>query len=233
MVAIGQYARACGERARLIDPRIMADLHEPLAELGRRWACSPHRLRPSHEALADWDAVLALWLESDLPLILRDSGRREETALSPDGRAILFGDNTPANWSLSMALDGRAPDLSGWTAETVQREVPLSFTNRGGFKRDLNRAGWKVCHIEPVSDRKRYKAELGDPADLAARFLRFMSPRNMFVVPKAISGAGELPEVIAAVANFERQQGSLRHTSEAPVATALFDDGEAGALEDA
>ena len=118
---------------------------------------------------------------------------------------VIFGDNTPANWALGLALAEGIPKIDKWTPETTGQHVPLSFVNRSGFKRDLNVAGWKVCHIESVSDRVRYKVEETREVDLRPKFIRFMSPRNMFLVPKVISGAGELPEMIQAIIEFERR----------------------------
>ncbi len=187
------------------DPAVLDDLHEPLAAIGRVWASSKHRPRPTEASLADWDACLQRWVTSDLPLILRDSRRRGETSRSADGRMVIFGDNTPANWALGLALAEGIPKIDKWTPETTGQHVPLSFVNRSGFKRDLNVAGWKVCHIESVSDRVRYKVEETLEVDLRPKFIRFMSPRNMFLVPKVISGAGELPEMIQAIIEFERR----------------------------
>lgn len=193
----------------IASPHITAldELREPLAELGRRWAASSHRPRPSSEALELWDRFLAAWLSSDLPLVLRDSRRRGERLVCASGRAIIFADNTPANWVFHLALEGVIPDLALWSEETLPAHVPLTFLTKGtNARRDLNKAGWKVCHIDPVSDRKRYKIENVGLDVLQAEFMRFLSPRNIFLVPKSISGAGELPEVVNAIAEFDRQQ---------------------------
>lgn len=104
-----------------------------------------------------------------------------------------------------LALIGQVPDLSTWSGETMPLNVPLTFLTKGAAaKRDLNKQGWKVCHLDPVSDRKRYAVEEVAIATLEAEFMRFLSPRNVFLIPKAISGAGELPEVIAAIAAVDR-----------------------------
>ena len=181
-----------------------SEIGDPLARLGQRWAESPHRPRPDAAILDRWDTVLRQWADSDLPLLLRSSGLRGQLANSASGRAVLFGDNTPAWWSLGLAMTGTVPDIAGWTLETVRERVPLDMMKRGTkYGRDLNKEGWKVCHIDGVSDGSRAKVVTLDDATVRARFLRFMSPRNMFLVPKTHSGMGELPEVIAAVRNYE------------------------------
>jgi hypothetical protein len=157
--------------------------------------------------------VLERWAASDLPLLYR-AGKTKlwgTHAHGASGRTIVFADNTPAWWAFGLALEGDAPDISQWTADTVWAGVPLkmtglrAFIRRGGrFPRNVNADGWKVCHIERVSDGSRTKVEALDDAELRARFLRFISPRNMFLVPKTHAGMGELPEVIAAVREHDQ-----------------------------
>lgn len=184
----------------------LAELGEPLAELGRRWAESPNRPRPEPAALRRWDELLDDWIMNpDLPLVIRDSRRRGKRAVSGNGREVVFSDNSPANWSFGSALAGHAPDIHAWNKGNIQNHVPLTFVSKGpAGKRDLNKLGWKICHIEAVSDRKRVGVENSPIDRLEDAFRRLLSPRNMFLVPKSISGAGELPEVIRAVAAFER-----------------------------
>ena len=185
-------------------PAAFDELAEPLRELGRRWAASPYRPRPSSEALARWDEFLDTWMMSRLPLLLRDGRRRGETVDCTSGRSVIFGDNSPANWVFALALAGETPDLSLWTGETIGAHVPLTFVTKGAAgKRDLNKFGWKVCHINPVSDRGRYDIATAPTHLLEGEFRRFLSPRNIFLIPKSISGAGELPEVVEAVRAFE------------------------------
>jgi hypothetical protein len=192
----------------------LADLDAPLAELGRLWAASPHRPRPDAAIVDGWDTLLRRWADCDLPLLLRSSGLRGQLANSASGRAVLFGDNTPAWWSLGLAMTGIVPDIAGWTLETVRERVPLDMMKRSTkFGRDLNKEGWKVCHIDGVSDGSRAKIVTLDDATVRARFLRFMSPRNMFLVPKTHSGMGELPEVIAAVRDYENAALGMSHNA--------------------
>jgi hypothetical protein len=173
---------------------VMDDLRPALTDLGRRWAESPHRPRPTPAALAGWDAALATWIAGELPVIVRDARNRGTTILNASGRSILLADNSPANWAFALALLGEAPDPSGWSAETLPQHVQLTFLTKGAAaKRDLNRVGWKICHIDPVSDRRRYSQETAPFELLSAEFLRLMSPRNIFLIPKAIAGAGEIP----------------------------------------
>ncbi len=185
----------------------MEELRGPLADLGRLWAASTHRPRVAPDILDEWDDLLACWLRSELPLVLRDGSRRGQVVKHTSGRDLIFGDNSPANWAFALALKGEIPDLTKVTLANIGERIPLSFVAQGdAAKRNLNKAGWKVCHIEPVSDRQRIRFETSDLDRAEAAFLRFLSPRNIFLIPKQISGAGELPEVIQAIAEFEKQR---------------------------
>jgi len=188
----------------------LKELEEPLAELGRRWAKSPHRPRVQASVLKEWDDALNLWLHSELPLILRDSRQRGKEAFCSNGRKVIFADNTPANWVLELALEGKCPDIAAWTADNMIAQIPLTILTKGEIgKRKLNKAGWKICHIKSVSDGKRFKVATAPHDAIETKFLKFLSPRNMFLIPKRISGAGELPEVIKTVKAYEDSRGNL------------------------
>ncbi len=188
---------------------VLEELRQPLAEFGRQWARSPYRPRPTEAALQAWDTFLNSWIASGLPLVLRDARRRHRRDTCSNGGEAIFADNTPANWAFSLALEGVVPDLCSWTSETIESHVPMSLIARlPGVKRDLNKFGWKVCHIEPVPDRKRRKIGSAPMDIVEAAFRCFLSPRNVFLIPKSIAGAGELPEVVEAVRAFEHAQAS-------------------------
>jgi len=176
-------------------------LHDLLSELGSRWATSERRLHPSPIALRAWDDLLNKWVHSDLPLILRIPSRRGTFATHFSGRRMCFSDNGPAHWAFDLALQGQTPELS----ETVVRKIPLTFLDTSS-SRTLNKAGWKVCHIAPVSDRKRKKPEERSLDEVKSHFLRFLNPRNMFLIPMKISGVGEIPAVIDAIKAFENNR---------------------------
>lgn len=61
----------------------------------------------------------------------------------------------------------------------------------------LNALGWKVCHIEPVGIGRGDIRSLRMDT-LTDHFRRYLDPSNMFLVPKAWSGLGEMPEMIDA-----------------------------------
>lgn len=184
------------------------ELNDVLIELGRRWAESPRRRHPVPEVLDAWDRFLDAWLDTNLPLILRNQKKRGESLTCSNGREVIFSDNSAAHWAFCLALGGDVPDIDSWKSGSIISHVPTSFIGGNAVPRGtLNEEGWKICHIEPVSDRKRHDLQKVSFEVVVAKFRRFMSPRNMFLIPKMISGAGEIPQVIDAVATFNKRNG--------------------------
>ena len=199
---------------------IMEDFEEPLAELGRRWAKSPHRPRPEPAVLRKWERLLDKWVANrNLPLIIRKSihkGKdiRGKTGICSNGRKVIFSDNTPANWSFGRALVDDMPNIQSWNSDSIQEHIPLKiFEAKRLGKRDLNELGWRVCHIKPLGENKikvteeskRFRVE-ATPDVVEDAFRRLLSPANIFLIPKEISGAGELPQVIDRVAACDQHQ---------------------------
>ena len=185
-------------------PEIAArELEDLLAELGRRWAMSPRRLHPAAESLNAWDNFIQEWKASKIPLILRRGTLRKSRLTHKTGREIIFADNGPAHWAFNLAVKNHVPVLN----PDIIDSIPRTFIGKYSTDpRSINKTGWKLCHIAPVSDRKRYKIETAPITWVEDHFVRFLSPRNMFVVPKKISGAGELGAVIDAIREFERHR---------------------------
>lgn len=108
-----------------------------------------------------------------------------------------------------MALQGWKPSLSDIRGLMARDEIPVAMAfsraerqaaryscNRNAV--NLNTLGWKVCHIEPVGIKSAGGiTELPIEAVLE-HFRRYLSPGNMFLVPKVWSGLGEMPEMIRA-----------------------------------
>lgn len=176
------------------------ELNDLLLQLGRRWAMSPRRLRPDPKILDAWDEFLNAWKNSEVPLLFRRGYQRKIEIKHSTGRRIVFADNGPAHWAFNQALRGAVPSLN----EGFFKTIPLAFTgSSSNDKHTINKDGWKLCHIDAVSDRRRYPIDKAPIDWIEKHFIRFLSPRNMFVIPKTISGAGELPTVISAIREFE------------------------------
>lgn len=191
----------------------LADMDQPLRSLASEWAASPHRPRAAGQVLTSWDVLIEEWLASDLPLLCRTPnwGRGAEE-IHPSDRILTFADNTPAHWAMALALKGETPSLADVRVLFDTGAMPLAFAikasekarlkfARGGLssKIRINRDGWKVCHVSRAG-----MGLAGHPVSqpitaIEAHFRRFMSPRNMFLVPLVLGGLGEAPQMIDAI----------------------------------
>lgn len=195
-------------------PATLSDeLHEPLRQLANAWANCDSRPKVSAEVEAQWTAMLEAWIADDtLPLFIRKpSSSRGKLLAHSTGRRLIPADNSPAQWAFSMALQGNCPTMDeihqliesdripiAMILKTVEREQ-ASYRCPLGKAENLNMVGWKLAHIESIGLRQRGELEDTAMERLETHFLRFMDPNNMFLVPKAWAGLGEMPEMIDAV----------------------------------
>ena len=191
----------------------LADLDAGLIALADRWAKSPQRPRVDPKVLLAWDQLLDTRISSEVPLPCRTpSWGRGAEDLHPSGRILTCADNTPAHWAMALAIAGQTPTLDDVARLFETGTMPLAFAikksekdrlryARGGLsaKLRLNKDGWKVCHIEAAGLRWAGHPT-GAPIEMIhAHFRRFLSPRNMFLIPLSIGGLGETPQMIARI----------------------------------
>lgn len=190
--------------------RLPNEIDRHLIEVAKKWRDCEARPCIPNSVLKHWDQLVEYWLNDDtLPIYIRRASKGRGTAIQHrQGRMIHLCDNTPANWSFAMAYQGFTWTWAEMKVTIQQNGIPLAFAipkneREGiiitGSKRsnlDVNKKGWKVCHIEPVG--LEIRGEISDmPLEyLEERFRRLISPSNMFLVPKRFSGLGELPQVI-------------------------------------
>jgi hypothetical protein len=193
-------------------PAAPQSLPGPMPELVRQlaeaWAQEPLRPRPSPAVLAHWDSLVNDWSqEPTLPLFVRKVANNRGTALThASGREIVPSDNSPAHWSFALAVLGEMPSLD-WVRQQLQSDtIPVAMILKASeratakFKCSLGRvvnpnaAGWKVSHIDSIGLAKAGPVEGIPEPRLREHFIRFISPRNIFVIPTRYAGLGELPE---------------------------------------
>jgi hypothetical protein len=182
-----------------------------LRRLASTWRDSP--IRPhitGHDALA-WHGLLQEWVRDPaMPLLIRRPryGRGREIT-HPSGRILVPTDDSPAMYLLSLAMEQRSPGRHDLYNALKTGRMPIAATltpeersqarysgTVGGMDApDLNELGYSVCHITHVGLR-RVSLEERTEVELVAHSLLFLSPVNMFVVPKEYSGLGELPEFL-------------------------------------
>lgn len=187
-----------------------------LSELGRAWAQTIERPRISIALKRHWDELLAAWIQSDLPLAIRKSGGvRGASILHSSGRELVVADNSPAQWAFAHAYAGRAYSLNEIRDLLGRDAIPFTFATKTAEKSQMkyrctlsardnvNKCGWKLCHIEEIGLSTRTSlAQL--PIDYLARhFALLMSPSNHFVVPLPWAGLGEVDEFISEVKRYE------------------------------
>ena len=173
-------------------------------QLADAWAQEPSRPRPSSSVLAHWDSLVKTWSEdATLPLLVRKVASNRGSVLThASGRQIVPTDNSPAHWSFALAVLGEKPTLE-WVRHQLESDaIPVAMILKASeraaakFKCSLGRvvnpnaAGWKVSQGLASAG----SVETTPEPRLREHFIRFISPRNMFVIPTSYAGLGELPE---------------------------------------
>jgi hypothetical protein len=193
-----------------LDPEVDA-LIEKAALL---WRDSAYREKPSEEILCGWDKLLDEWMsQTSMPILIRKAGQTRGKLIehSSSARNFVLTDNSPAHWAFSLALDKQVPTLQevGTALEAGTLGVALAFRPgerdqadyKGTLKAFKNLQKWNICHIDNVSDSFKGKTESQDIDKLLRHSIRFLSPRNMFVVPRK-SRLGEIPAFISVFAKM-------------------------------
>jgi hypothetical protein len=191
------------------------ELDQPLQELAATWAKSANRPSPIPRIVAEWDKLLEEWASDEtLPLFVRKKQKdysRGQSVAHQSGRELIPTDNSPAQWSFAMALVGAKPNLADIHDLLLAKKIPIAMimgpaererAMYHGLRSEVpnpNALGWKVCHKDGVRLRGRGDINAISLTHLQAHFKRFLAPSNMFLVPKALAGLGELPQFIEAM----------------------------------
>mgnify|MGYP003592583065 CR=1 FL=1 len=183
-----------------------------LTQLGCQWANSAERPTIGAALLAAWDQLIERWIDSDLPLVIRKSGGIRGAELQhKTGRRLIVADNSPAQWSFTRAFEGAVYQVADIRAQLGQDVNPFAVATKSADKASMkyrctlssrdnvNKRGWKLCHIEEVGLSSRMPLESMDISLLVSHFRRLLAPSNQFLVPLAWSGLGEVPEFIEAL----------------------------------
>lgn len=185
-------------------------MQQAVFDLGVRWANDPARPRISQEALSAWTRLITDWVEnSNLPLLVRKAqNNRGKCIIGAEGRTLIPTDNSPAQWAFAFAHTGQCPRLDQIVSMLEHGELPVAMilktnereraTYKGvrGSCLGTSANGWKLAHVEGVALGGRGDIETYSFPVIAAHFTRFMSPKNMLVVPAKFSGLAEVPAFI-------------------------------------
>jgi hypothetical protein len=186
------------------------ELSQHATALAYAWIISPLRPIVSQRTVELWVDLIQTWIASeDMPLFVRrNRGQRGSVLSHSTGRHLIPCDNSTAHWAYGLALRDVCPSLSqvrNWlrndripVAMALKKEERKSAKHTCGRQLvNLNELGWKLCHVDRVGIGFK-KIEEIRLDDLEQHFQKYISPGNMFLVPKIWSGLGEMPEMIAA-----------------------------------
>lgn len=187
-----------------------SDLFGTLQCIGQLWFDSNERPKIAEPVQDGWDKLLLDWIcDSELPLIVRSSKSPPGLELRhSSGRILIASDNSPASWALTLAERGEVPTLNevrqflsndllpfAMAIKAANRERTKYICNLASLCDNPNARGWKVGHIISVGMKVRGNLTDYPMSTLAIHFLNLLSPRNMYVVPKAWAGLSEIEPV--------------------------------------
>lgn len=180
-------------------------------EAATKWHDSVNRPKIAEEVLHTWDALLIDWIQDDtMPLFVRSSKdiRGTEVTHKSGNRVLIPSDNSPAHWSFALAESGKTPTLAGVREALCSDAIPFAMAIKADHKHSVkysctlgklrdnpNKLGWKIAHIIPVGMNNRVHFCELPIREIKSHFLYFMSPRNMYVVPKNWSGLSEIEPI--------------------------------------
>jgi hypothetical protein len=111
---------------------------------------------------------------------------------------------------MAMALCGECPSLDEIRALFSADRVPVAIVIKASEKVRAkyrctrqstpgpNQMGWKVAHIDDVGLGYIEALTAVHIRELQEHFVRFLSPANMFLVPKAYAGIAETTDFVNA-----------------------------------
>jgi len=185
-------------------------MRQAIFDLGAQWAANPARPRIPEQTLSAWTQLIADWVkDTRLPLLVRKTqADRGACIIGSEGRTLVPTDNSPAQWAFAFAYTGRCPHVDEVISLLERGEIPIAMAlktherEHAVYKDVRSRClgtsdnGWKLAHIDGVALGGRGRIETYPFSVIAAHFARFMSPKNMLVVPAEFSGLTEVSAFI-------------------------------------
>jgi len=217
----GTARRTSEKQDVLVASLIPLELSQKARELGKQWAESSSRPRLSRAMREHWDALIDAWAKDpEMPLTVRKMGGVRGAVIihQGSGREVILSDNSPAQWAFSCALKGYLYSLADLKNQIKVDQIPFPFATKRSEKSamkyratlascsvDLNKKGWKLCHIAPVGLKTKVLVQSLPIDQLQSHLRLLLKPSNHFLVPKRWSGLGEIPEVIEEIFAFESE----------------------------
>lgn len=189
-------------------PKASLELPENIIELiektGKAWKEFNKSNLFDKKTLKHWHKLVQEWSNtSNLPLIVRNSRvPRGSVVQHVSGRELIFCDNSPAKWVAEKVFEKEKPSLTDIKIFLQKDEIPFKFAPIKGeqdkakykciSKKQLNKSGWKLCHIEGVGLKNQKNIINQDLETIKRKFILLFDPNNFFILPKQIGGLGEI-----------------------------------------
>lgn len=198
-------------------PSILPDeIERLLTEISRSWAESLIRPRLKKQISGHWDKLIQAWIDTkDLPLYIRKRSENRGQVLSHmSGRKLIPTDNSPAHWSFIESYRASLPTIDDIHNLIKEDKIPIAMAFKREEKKKAvckglrsyiqnpNNLGWKICHKFPIGLKQSGRITEIPIEKLEIHFRYFMSPSNMFLIPKKLSGLGEIPKLAEIMKNY-------------------------------
>lgn len=195
-----------------------ADLERLVIEFGRSWAKSPLRPAPDQETILHWKSLIECWAtDESLPLLVRKHRDDRGVAIQHEsGRILVPCDNSSAHWAFTQACAGVRPSIDDIRSLLENDRIPVamiqkekerqiaSYHCRLSAEFNVNIRGWKLAHIRNVGIGRGGSHLSNIPMQhLVSKFVNFLSPENMFVMPIKWGGIAEIDSVLGAIAEWK------------------------------
>lgn len=184
------------------------DIRSKIREIGALWRSSPNNPSIDQEVVNQWEKLIDDWSEdSNMPLIVRKETNKRGQAFrhSTTGREIIIADNSVALWVYGHVLKGKVFTLSQIRELLQNNELPVVFMATKEIRKNAKYAkalgknplsNWKLCHIESIGLNTNTPIIDLDIEVIKEHFRKYVSPKNMFVLPKEIGDLGEIEAFI-------------------------------------
>ncbi|WP_066839859.1 hypothetical protein [Rufibacter ruber] len=189
-------------------PKAATELPEEISQLislvGERWKEFNKNNLFDIKILEYWETLIKEWArDATMPLFVRKSRQtRGGIVIHKTKREIIFCDNTTAHWVAEKIFKKEIVNLQEIKILLEEDQIPFKFAPVKGeqenakykciSKNTLTKLGWKLCHIEGVRLKNARDVENVDIQVLEEHFIRFLNPKNFFMLPKHIGGLGEV-----------------------------------------
>ena len=168
-------------------PMRITDLIE---NVGQEWKLFNENNLFEKDILDHWHDLIIAWADdSSLPLFVRNSAKsRGSFIVHKTGREIIYCDNSPAQWVAEKVFMKEKATLDTIRQYINNDQIPFKFASKKDEQKHakykcilnnrLNKAGWKLCHIEKVGLGNQKNISDQDIGSIREKFTLLLDPKN-------------------------------------------------------